>query len=261
MIGEIVSTIVEKTVQTAVDATKEVVEKTAELAKETAETVKDARKDMEITKYPSTGKTYDELRQSLREKFGNRDTVNPSEDSMPKESLPSLEYPSNIPDIIYSHGPSSDKEVMDIKNKDDLAGSHEDTEELDSGDKPQEEKVQDGGGSYRGCQEHVKENDLHDKEIHHMPAKSSYRDSGLDENDGPCIVMDKADHRQTASCGNSKEAIEYRKKQEDLIKQGKFEEAMEMDIKDIRSKFGSKYDNQISEMKKYVEKLKNEGRI
>ena len=60
--------------------------------------------------------------------------------------------------------------------------------------------------------------------------------------------MDKADHYETASWGRSREAIEYRKTQLELINQGRYREAIDMDIADIRSKFGSKYDNAIKEM-------------
>lgn len=87
-------------------------------------------------------------------------------------------------------------------------------------------------------------------EVHHMPADSV---NGLERNDGPAIVMEKADHRQTASCGNSLEAREYRAKQQELIEQGKFEEAMQMDIDDIHDKFGDKYDDAISQMKQEVQ--------
>ena len=87
-------------------------------------------------------------------------------------------------------------------------------------------------------------------EVHHMPADSV---NGLERNDGPAIVMEKGDHRQTASCGNSVEAREYREKQKELIDEGKFDEAMQMDIDDIHEKFGDKYDDAIAEMKSKAE--------
>ena len=68
-------------------------------------------------------------------------------------------------------------------------------------------------------------------EVHHIPADSA---SYLERNDGPAIKMEKIDHRQTASCGNSKEAREYRDIQKSLIDEGKFREACQMDIDDIR---------------------------
>lgn len=95
-------------------------------------------------------------------------------------------------------------------------------------------------------------------EIHHMPADSA---SHLERNDGPAIRMEKADHRETASCGNSREAREYRSMQKDLIEQGKFKEAMKMDIDDIQEKFGNKYDVGINQMLEYVDKLELEGRL
>ncbi|MFD9218633.1 putative T7SS-secreted protein [Streptomyces sp. NPDC060064] len=82
-------------------------------------------------------------------------------------------------------------------------------------------------------------------EINHMPPNSI---NGIPRDRGPAIQMDKADHYETASWGRSREAIEYRKTQQELINQGRYREAIDMDIADIRSKFGSKYDNAIKEM-------------
>lgn len=117
-----------------------------------------------------------------------------------------------------------------------------------------------GGGSYKELKNVETDEDGHisPKEKHHVPADSA---SELDRDDGPCILMDVKDHRQTASWGNSKEAREYRAKQKELIDEGKFREALQMDIDDIREKFGDKYDDAISEMKQYVDKLESEGRI
>lgn len=82
-------------------------------------------------------------------------------------------------------------------------------------------------------------------EIHHMPANEV---NGLQDRDGPAIVMEKADHRQTASCGSSLDAHAYRQQQKMLIDEGKFQEAMQMDIDDIHDKFGNKYDDAIAQM-------------
>lgn len=96
------------------------------------------------------------------------------------------------------------------------------------------------------------------KEVHHMPADSS---SNLERHEGPAIVMDYEDHKQTASCGSSREAKEYRAAQKKLIDQGKFKEALQMDIDDIHDKFGDKYDEAISQMLEYVDKLEKSGKI
>jgi phosphoglycerate kinase len=67
--------------------------------------------------------------------------------------------------------------------------------------------------------------------------------------------MDPKDHRLTESYGRSPYAIQYRAKQKELLEQGKLKEAIEMDVRDIRSKFGSKYDKAIEEMLEYSGKL------
>ena len=95
-------------------------------------------------------------------------------------------------------------------------------------------------------------------EVHHMPADKT---TGLKFEEGPVIKMDKADHYKTASRGSSTEAILYRQRQKELVDQGHFREALQMDIDDIHSKFGDKYDEAIEEMLKYVDKLIQEGKI
>lgn len=111
------------------------------------------------------------------------------------------------------------------------------------------------GGSYADVK---KNSNGETHEIHHMPADSA---SNLERAEGPAIKMEKNDHRQTVSCGSSREAREYQAAQKELIDNGKFREALQMDIDDIRDKFGSKYDEVISEMLKYVDKLEMEGKI
>ncbi|RCX11161.1 hypothetical protein DFR58_12737 [Anaerobacterium chartisolvens] len=69
---------------------------------------------------------------------------------------------------------------------------------------------------------------------------------------GPCVLMTKADHQKTASWGSSTAAKAYRAQQLELVKQGRHLAAMQMDINDIRSKFGSKYNTAISKMWTYA---------
>ncbi|MCX7749466.1 MAG: hypothetical protein N2645_21620 [Clostridia bacterium] len=71
----------------------------------------------------------------------------------------------------------------------------------------------------------------------------------------PCILMTPEDHRNTKSWGNSTTAQQYRADQLALVRQGKYLAAMQMDIRDIKSKFGSKYDNAISQMVVYATSL------
>jgi len=91
-------------------------------------------------------------------------------------------------------------------------------------------------------------------EVHHIP--SDYA-SDMNYYEGPAILMDESEHRKTASCGNSREAKEYREKQKELIEQGFFTESQKMDIDDIRSKFGNKYDEAITQMENYTNEQLN----
>jgi RHS repeat-associated protein len=79
---------------------------------------------------------------------------------------------------------------------------------------------------------------------HHMPAKQA---SPLKESEGPAIQMEPADHRRTASYGGGPDSPQqaYRDIQQALLDQGRFDEAFLMDVEDIQSKFGSKYDDAI----------------
>ena len=85
---------------------------------------------------------------------------------------------------------------------------------------------------------------------HHIPANSV---SNTSKGKGGAIVMEGADHMKTASWGRSRAAQAYRAKQGKLIKNGNTRAAIEMDIKDIRSKFGNKYNSPIKDLKKYYD--------
>jgi RHS repeat-associated protein len=88
-------------------------------------------------------------------------------------------------------------------------------------------------------------------EINHMPAKSAYKhlvDPKLTPHMGPAIRMEKRDHRNVTSTGYGAAAKQWQQKQRDLINAGRFDEAMKMDIDDIRRLYGSKYDQHIADM-------------
>ena len=116
------------------------------------------------------------------------------------------------------------------------------------------EKIE--GGSYKDV--HSAHSGDGVTEVHHMPADVA---SELSFDDGPCIAMERKHHRETASCGSSREAKEYQQKQAEYIANGQFREALQMDIDDIHEKFGDKYDKAIEQMLKYVDKLEAEGKI
>ena len=88
--------------------------------------------------------------------------------------------------------------------------------------------------------------------MHHAPANSV---SPYSKGEGPGIRMETQDHMDTASWGRAKKAEQYRQKQKELIDQGKFMEAQQMDLDDVRGKFGDKYDDAIQQMLDYTKEL------
>jgi hypothetical protein len=80
--------------------------------------------------------------------------------------------------------------------------------------------------------------------VHHTPAAKV---SPFEYRKAPSVWMETADHQKTASWGRSKAAQAYRDKQDALINSGKLRAAIQMDIDDIRSKFGNKYEANIKQ--------------
>jgi hypothetical protein len=95
-------------------------------------------------------------------------------------------------------------------------------------------------------------------EVHHMPANKV---SPLSFEQGPGIWMEKADHARTASFGSSESAKAYRAQQQMLIRHGRFREAQQMDIDNIRALFGNKYDRAIQEVLEYTDSLEKSGKL
>jgi hypothetical protein len=89
-------------------------------------------------------------------------------------------------------------------------------------------------------------------EVNHIPADSV---SPLSTDRGPSIWMEKADHMKTKSWGSSRSADAWREHQRLLIKQGRFRDAVEMDIRDIQTQFGDKFNKGIQEMREYIDTL------
>jgi len=116
------------------------------------------------------------------------------------------------------------------------------------------------GGSYKEVSEKNKEynstqSDYTKKQhAHHMPACDAYPDDFSEFMDsyngkpnGPAISMSQADHKNTSSFGRKAGSDQYRADQKALLQQGKFQEAFDMDVKDIKSQFPGKYDSSIDE--------------
>ena len=90
------------------------------------------------------------------------------------------------------------------------------------------------------------------RDSHHMPARSV---SPLHPEAGPAIQMDRADHLLTSSVGTTPEAVEYRTTIKALLEEGKWREAMALEIRDVRRVAGSKYGQAIREMLEYAKEL------
>ena len=106
-----------------------------------------------------------------------------------------------------------------------------------------------GGGAFRDVQGNGGEG-------HHIISRSVLEEFGLDERDAPAISMSPEDHRQTGSWGRSREAQKYRAEEADLLRQGKYRAAFEKGVKNIRSKFGNRYDAEIRKARKHFKKNK-----
>ncbi|MEU1087685.1 DUF6531 domain-containing protein [Streptomyces sp. NPDC005576] len=115
-----------------------------------------------------------------------------------------------------------------------------------------------------------------DQEINHIPAKASYSHldaagfrtskNGGGAGMGPSIRMDAEDHRELSSTGSSKESDEWRERQRQFIDAGHWDQAMKMDIDEIRALYGDKYDTHIKDMvdslqhnRKFQAMLKDKG--
>jgi hypothetical protein len=93
-------------------------------------------------------------------------------------------------------------------------------------------------------------------QVHHMPADSV---NGLPTPKGPAIWMYTYDHEKTASYGGRKNSDNYRKQQQELINQGKFLDAIKIDIQDVQKQFPGLYDISIMQMLKKYRKNQNSG--
>ncbi|MFD0270376.1 hypothetical protein ACFVGY_28020 [Streptomyces sp. NPDC127106] len=100
-------------------------------------------------------------------------------------------------------------------------------------------------------------------EINHIPPHSVTKQvSTVSYGRGPAIQMDRQDHRgrknpdgnwsshpRALSTGSWTESKEHRARQLELMEAERFKQAVRLDVNDIRSKFGAKYDGALNEMK------------
>jgi guanyl-specific ribonuclease Sa len=131
------------------------------------------------------------------------------------------------------------------------------------------------GGYYGGLRTEIKASGQQNwsKEVHHMPSNASYpaeinktakpelgeRGKEFNSNSGPAIIMDYDDHIKTASHTQTPGYLEYQQKQRELMREGKPEEAFQMDSDDIRKLFGNKYDYAIARARDHMRWLRELG--
>ncbi|MGI5171133.1 polymorphic toxin-type HINT domain-containing protein [Spirillospora sp. CA-253888] len=112
------------------------------------------------------------------------------------------------------------------------------------------------GGPYRGAQHKDLLAKKNVTERNHMPASQAItKVFGIPEGQGLAIQMDKLDHHATESWGSGYAGKLHRHHQMFLLRNGRLDEAIQMDIDNIRNLFGSKYDAAINEMLGYRPQL------
>ena len=98
----------------------------------------------------------------------------------------------------------------------------------------------------------------HTIERHELPSCAAYNKAkGIEPQkraDLPAIKMSPEDHRLTASWGPSRDAIQYQSEQYELINKGNMTAAIKMDIDDLHSLFGDKYNEGIRQALRYAVK-------
>nr|WP_143824226.1 RHS repeat-associated core domain-containing protein [Neisseria canis] len=87
-------------------------------------------------------------------------------------------------------------------------------------------------------------------ETNHVPAYDAYKglDGAPSRHYGPAFHMDRADHRSMTTTGSSHRSVAYRAQQRSHIRVGRWDLAMEMDIRETKTKFGDKYDRRMRRM-------------
>ncbi|MGW4286258.1 LamG-like jellyroll fold domain-containing protein [Streptomyces sp. NPDC004673] len=120
------------------------------------------------------------------------------------------------------------------------------------------------GGQYKDLKGPNKRN-IPGTEINHMPSsQANTAVFDIPEGQGLAIQMDEADHVQTESWGSSRAGQLHRAHQEFLMRQGRLTESLQMDIDNVRSLFGTKYDGAIDEMvgkiPDYIDAIRQAGK-
>ena len=97
-------------------------------------------------------------------------------------------------------------------------------------------------------------------ETNHVPPRDSYKGvpNAPSYGQAPAYHMDKDDHRSMSSTGSSTASQRWRQQQAAYIRQGRWDKAIEMDIRESINRFGDKYKARMARM---VNQTKNLGLI
>ncbi|MBO9154071.1 RHS repeat domain-containing protein [Chitinophaga sp. GCM10012297] len=93
-------------------------------------------------------------------------------------------------------------------------------------------------------------------EANHSPTMKSYEIAGfsISYSEGSAFQMVYAEHRAFVSTGSSKAAQAFRAQEASLLKQGKFMEAFDLNMNSIKSQFGNKYNEAMSQAREHFQK-------
>lgn len=111
------------------------------------------------------------------------------------------------------------------------------------------------GGAYGRMKNVIDDAGKNITEKNHLPSKQAFKLSELKISDymGSAHIMDKLDHRSFISTGSSKAAQAFRELESQLLNQGKYLEAFDLNAKQIRKQFGNKYDEGLKQARKHFE--------
>jgi hypothetical protein len=95
-------------------------------------------------------------------------------------------------------------------------------------------------------------------ERNHIPSMDAYSRAGakISKQDAPAIEMIYEEHRKFISTGRGRAAEAFRKTEGELLSQGKYNEAFDLNANFIRSSYGDKYNDAIEQARSiYIEKI------
>jgi hypothetical protein len=92
-------------------------------------------------------------------------------------------------------------------------------------------------------------------EANHAPTMKSFEIAGfkISYNEGSAFQMLYDEHRLFISTGRDKAAVVFRNQEANLLKQGKFMEAFDLNVQRVKSTYGNKYDGAMGQAREYYQ--------